>query len=153
MLLISYGYLNHCVPVFVCIGHWHPNKRLRTTHYLCPRLYLPKVSPKSSRSPLTRKLALILEISEAINDPEESFRKRGRKRARFPCLLPCNTIGYLERVVYFSYTTKVYLTTQDFLDVCTLTVPSTRSISLLLHLGHFSLCLSCSFNDSIMSKL
>ena len=42
---------------------------------------------------------------------------------------------------------------QDFLDVFTLTVLSTRSISSLLHLGHFSLCSSCSFNDSTISKL
>ena len=52
--------------------------------------------------------------------------------------------------------TRVYccliLKTQDFLDVCTLAALSTRSISSLLHLGHFSLCLSCSWKDSTMSK-
>ena len=46
-----------------------------------------------------------------------------------------------------------YFNIQDFIDVCTLTSPITRSISSLLHFGHFSLCSSCSCTDSITSNI
>ena len=66
---------------------------------------------------------------------QEKGENSGLDTRVYCCPIP---LDFRKRVVYFSYTFKVYLKTQDFLDVCTLTAVSTRSISSLLHLGHFS---------------